>query len=212
MKVFLSFLVMFLLSAGITFFLTHSPVLKRGPLIKPLSITSFSRENAPSDSLRGHIATMSGEVLWQSRVATSPAVLITQPEILQGENLVTKDTGTLVLSYLAAVKITLQPNSELDIVQTLPANIVVAQQNGTITYEKQGAIPVSVKISGLLVNLDKGNMSISLDPDQTTVTVQVMEGQAHAAYTDDTNTSQVTAIPEGSTFTYDINSGSGSLD
>jgi hypothetical protein len=211
MKVFLSFLVMFVLSAGITFFLTHNPVAKPQPLIKPLSESAFSVEDAPSDSLRGHIATMSGEILWQSRVATAPAALITQPEILQGENIVTKETGTIVLDYKNAARITIQPDSELDIVQSLPANLVMTQQSGTITFEKLGSVPLSVKSSNLLVNQDQGKMSITVSPDQTSVTVDVLEGTAHAAYTDENNTSQVTEIPEGNEFVFDISTQTSSL-
>jgi hypothetical protein len=211
MKVFFSFLVMFILSAGIMFFLTNKPVEKNEALVKPISTSAFSMEDAPSESLRGHIASMSGDVLWQSRVATEPAQLVAQRDIMQGENLVTKDTGTLELIYQNVADIIVDQDSEIDIVQALPASIVITQQNGNVTYKKSGSIPLAVKISGLLVSLEEGTVTITFDNANTSVNVVASNGKAKVAYTDSDNTSEVTEVETGNTFVFDTDSLTGSL-
>lgn len=204
MKVFFTFLFMFLVSAGITFFLTHKPEDEKKQIVRPFSVSSFSMEDAPSDALKGKIASMSGEVLWQSRVASEPARLDQPQEILQGENIVTRNTGSVALNFNDAAIITIDPDSELDIVQTLPANLVMTQKSGSILYQKPGIVPVSVKTGGLLVNQEEGTMRITFDVQQATVTVNVTEGKARVAHTDEEDTSVVREVTSGDSFVYEL--------
>src|SRR3989344_3525327 len=47
----------------------------------------FSLENAPSESLKGKIEKMSGDIFWFGRVATEPARISSPIDVQQGENL-----------------------------------------------------------------------------------------------------------------------------
>src|SRR5437763_1209366 len=71
--------------------------------VSALPTSAFSLENAPTKSLRGTIQTLTGEVEWQSRTATTPAALTTIATIQQAERLVTKDTGNVVVAFPASV-------------------------------------------------------------------------------------------------------------
>jgi hypothetical protein len=211
MKIFLVFIFSILLSAAATFFLTNKPEQQHKPLVTPQSVSAFSLEDAPSDSLKGEITTMTGNVFWQSRIATEPAQLTRERDILQGENLITKNTGTLTLSYNNAAEITVSPNSELAVIQTLPANIVLTQKSGIADYHKIGTIPLSVQASNLLINQEKGMMTISIDDVHSSITVNVKEGNVSMAYTDSENTSVVSNVAAGNAFVFDTDLQTGSI-
>ena len=98
--------------------------------------TRFSLSEAPADSLRATITRLSGEVTWESRTASSASPL-TAPRILQqGEILTTGQSGTASLTLADTCSITLSPDTELNLIQTLPANIVLEIPLGKITSEK----------------------------------------------------------------------------
>ena len=53
-------------------------------LQSPLATLSFSLETAPSESLRGTIVSLSGDVGWQSRISTQAAQITKSMQIQQG--------------------------------------------------------------------------------------------------------------------------------
>src|SRR4051794_20941381 len=78
---------------------TFSPTKQVETLQKQTEQAShFSIENPPSNSLKGEIATFSGEVQWQSRTATEGAKLDAVRPLQQGENIITKK-GTALLQF-----------------------------------------------------------------------------------------------------------------
>jgi hypothetical protein len=203
MKLLGLFAVAFGMSTFCTFILTTSAVKERLKLQLPPLATAFSLQNAPKESLQGEIVSLSGDVAWQSRVATQPAQLKTPRKVQQGENIVTKSNGKVTMTFLNTVTLNMLSDSEVDFIQTLPANMVLVQQSGTTTYTVFGKVPVSVRAQDLLVQQSRGAMNVSVDKDAATVTVRATDGNATAAYTNADNTSVVVPITTGQSFVFD---------
>ena len=195
------FLAAFLLSAAVTFFLTQ-PVEKPKKIVTPMSASAFSIEDAPSDSLRGKITSFSGDVFWQSRIATQPAQLTFERDILQGENLLTKETGNAGVAFKNTAGITILPDTEIAFIQTLPANVVIKQLSGSAEYTKLGNTPVSVQISDLLIDQKEGILQVSVNQDISEITVAVQDGNANVAYVDAEENSSVVSVTAGNAFVY----------
>jgi hypothetical protein len=145
--------------------------------------TSFSLENAPTESLKGEISTMSGKINWQGRTATEAARILSPITIQQGENLITGENSSLGLTFSDVCSVKLAEKTEVDIVQTLPANIVFSQTGGTSEYIRTGTYPVSVRANKLLTKID-GDITISFDINKPIITVSVISGNATAAFDD----------------------------
>lgn len=163
--------------------------------------SAFSIENAPTESLRGKIATMSGEINWQGRIATEASKISSPMTIQQGEKLITKDVSTLSLVFADACSVEFSPDTEIEVVQTLPQNIVFSQANGTAEYIKTGSFPISVRAISLLVESD-GDMTVSIDPEKPIITLDLKSGKATAAYNDLKYVSHEVTLIAGQTFTF----------
>lgn len=204
MKNILLFLFSLSLGLGLMFvFLMFFTSLKnQNPQLKKKIYENFSIENAPTNSFQGTIATISGTVDWQSRIATQPAT-ITQPQLVQqGENIFTKDDGMTILQFPGNNSLKMHPNSELDIIQTLPQSFVFVQNYGTIDYITSGTIPVSVRSLHLLVALSPGESSVQVDQILPVVTVAINSGSAQIGFNDLQYMSNVLSIPQGNKLIY----------
>lgn len=173
--------------------------------------STFSLENPPSNSLKGQITTFSGDAFLQSRTASLPAELTSLQEVVQGENLVTKDKGTITVAFANRETLTIAPNSEIDFIQTLPANIVVAQQAGKIQYTKSSTVPFSITAFSLLVNQQQGTLTVLVDNKNKTATVEVKNGSVQLAYVDTDQNTQVVNLSQGQTFVYDATTQTGDV-
>lgn len=145
-------------------------------------LTKFSLEQAPADSIRGEIISLNGEVEWQSRTATEPGQLPGGIKIQQGEKLVTKADGNMAIKLASAGTVTIFPDSELEVIQTLPINLVFNQLKGKAQYLVNGSSPVSVRSFNLIVNVKQGLIDIKTDSEAGKVTLSLKNGQATVAY------------------------------
>ncbi len=173
--------------------------------------SAFSPDNPPRNSLKGQITTLSGDTFLESRVASEPAKLTKTQEILQGENLVTKTNGKINVAFADAETMTILPDSEIDVIQTLPANIVITQPQGNVQYTKSGNIPFSINAQSLLVNHNQGTLTVSVDKKNQTTTVVVQNGTAQVAYADTDQNSHVIILSHGQTFVYDATEQTGEI-
>ena len=164
--------------------------------------SSFSSDKVPTDSLAGNIVTLSGEVAWQSREATTPAKISSVRPIQQGEVLKTA-TGSATVNFENSAKLIISPNSEIEFAQTLPANFVFVQNMGTIEYNRLGKIPLSVRVMHLLIEQDLGDIMVSLDKDKRTVTVDVNNGKITAVFNDLEYNSKLFHVSEGQKLIFD---------
>ncbi len=205
----LLFVLPLLVTASLVVIYAHSTRLHKPSLVTLLSITpivtppSFTLGRAPQQSLQGKILSLSGQVDWQSRVATQPAQLETPAPILQGEELFTRATGKVTMDITTAAVITLSPNTHINLIQTLPTNIVIDQDQGTAIFSEKKASPLAVRCLGLVTQLKQGTSRISVDPDAGTVAIAVQTGSAVIAYNDAANNSHVKTIESGEQAVYD---------
>ncbi len=205
------YLLLFILSIGLGFailllgyiYFYNQPVTLQNPL---LPVTHFSLENAPSDSLKGKISSLSGNVAWESRTSAI-ANLISEPiTIWQGEEVITQGNGNADVVFPNGINLHMFSSSDLSIIQTLPADIVFEQNQGTIEYQNfQGKLPLSINALDLLLNVNKGSVKILVDKDNSVVNVFVSSGSATAAFTDTDNNPKVQKIDKGSKATFDNN-------
>ncbi len=188
---------------GAFFFLSKQQM----QLLSPLSITQFSLEKAPNQSLVGTIATMSGDTWWQSRTADTPTPITKPRKIQQGESLQTGSTGEITMQFPAVVSVDIAKNSSISIIQTLPANIVLEQTSGSITYTSLGIkTPISIRAFDLLITVTTGQIHVGVDEKNQTVRLVVINGSTTIAYTDTINTTIENTLTSGQTITFYDNS------
>ena len=212
MKKIILFLISILIGITLTIAYTKLTTAKQIQQIKKASIkvSQFSIQTAPKQSLKGDIISLIGDVQWQSRVATQ-ASKITQPQsIQQGENIVTGINGRTTIQFPSVAIITIPTNTEVDFVQTLPADIVMNQSHGTAQYEKQGTTSLSVRSFHLLMQVD-GEAAITTDSTYDTVIANVLKGSVIAAFDDQQNVSNVVTIYAGNKYVFDDDNRSGEI-
>lgn len=177
------------------------------PLVNPTSSSpipesKFSIENAPTDSLKVQVSTMSGKILYQDRVATEPAEVKTLKEVQQGETLVTDQTGSLKAQIPGQLNLNIFPKTELEFTQTLPSNIVLTQNKGQVEYLRPGSDPVSIRSNDLLIEMDGTDLVITVNDDQSRITVEATKGPVKVGYNDASQLSTVKSISEGDTLIF----------
>jgi len=171
--------------------------------------TLFSLENAPTESLVGEIASFSGKVAWQSRVAPV-AILINDPvKLHQGEEVDTYNDGNVNINFSNVVNIDADFNTQVNFIQTLPQDFVVEQKQGLVSYSKTGENPVSIITLDLLVDINSGENAILVDKDKAIVTVTVKTGLVTAAFNDNNNNVNVVSIKSGESYIFDDNAKTG---
>lgn len=164
--------------------------------------TEFSLEEAPKDSLRGEIINLSGEVGWQSRIATEPAELLEKRLIQQGEKLVTKENGNIAVKFASAGTMTMFPETELEIIQTLPINLVFNQLKGKAQYLVGGSSPTGIRCFNLIVNVNNGLINIEIDEATGEITLSLKTGKAMVAYNSPEFDSKVWDLEPGDKFVF----------
>ena len=158
--------------------------------------TPFSLEEAPVRSLRATIATMSGHLLWESRIATQPAQLSPEVKTLQqGERIIASDSGNITLNFDLVGEITLFPNSDIQLVQTLPVNLVFNQNTGRVEYQAFGN-QFTVRLHRLLVSFANANIQSSISELTGEIIVTVNRGTVIAAFNDENFVSQKVTLME----------------
>jgi hypothetical protein len=176
---------------------------KEKTVITPLSKgKSFSLLNPPSDSITGNVTILTGEVDWQSRIATIPATITTLNSVQQGEEIETQEKTNMAILFLHIGSLTVSPNTHLSFVQTMPNNFVTTQYKGSVTYAKLGQYPLSIRTLHMLTSLN-GRGKVDVDPDNETITITLIEGDGTVAFNDLDVLSNVVSIQSGDILLYD---------
>jgi len=208
-KYVLFFLVAFLigLAAGLLFLFPGNVLITNDilPAIPPAQEASFSLENAPSQSLRGKLISLNGDVYWQSRTATTSSPLTPNTILQQGENITTGTSGTITIAFDNIVNVNLLPNSDLDLIQTLPSSMVFNQNQGVVTYTPK-SFPVSVRNRHLLIKINPGQAVVSLNPDLPALTIDVKKGSVSVAYNNLQYHTVYQTIDQGHSFNFNDSS------
>ena len=171
--------------------------------ISPTTIPAFSIEEAPSNALQGTMRNLDGDVSWQSRTATEPALLTSPVPVRQGELIRTAENGSVTVLFPGSCSIDIGTDAIVDVIQTLPGHIVLRQDQGTVLYNATADCPLSVRTRRILTVIQEGTIAVNLDADSDLISVRVRKGVAEVAYNDVDNVSTVLSVREGERFLFD---------
>jgi hypothetical protein len=172
----------------------------------------FSIESPPKQSQKGVVASMSGQILWQSRIAAEPAEIKDLKQVQQAELLATGKESNISINFKDVVTITLSSESEIEFVQTLPINFVFRQNKGEINYLKKGMIPLSIRSFHLLMTFSDGEYLLNTNFDDHTLELTVKKGLVKAAYNNIQYETQTADIKEGEKFIFEDDSRTGKIE
>lgn len=178
---------------------TNEPITN---IINNIKKPGFSIEEAPSESIRGNIKEMSGEIGWVSRTATEASKITNSQTLQQGEEIQTGENGNLTVEFPSEALIKILPKTQVDFVQTLPNDFVASIASGSATFTKISIIPVSIRAMHLLVRQNDGEVSVAIDSDKLLVNVNVLSGSIRVAYNDLNLDSQVVDFSTGKSFSF----------
>lgn len=173
------------------------------PVGKKLPPENFHVENAPIDSLKGEIISMSGDINWQSRIATESVPLTSIVPIQQGESIETKKNGIIKIPFANALVLTVFPDTFVGFSQTLPLNVVLSQPQGIISVTKTGKIPISIRALGALINIEEGESLITVDNENDKIKLTVDIGKTTIAFNDKDYISNIVSVSEGHILIFD---------
>jgi hypothetical protein len=205
MKGIFIFTISFLVGVGMMFFYSSNKFITILPTPiakKKILCPTFSIEPPPSESLKGIIIEKVGTLFWESRVATSPAKLKDEIKIQQGERLITKEKSSATVNFENFGLIKLSENSDLSLIQTLPIDFVVGQNNGTVDYEITGTTPLSIRVRSALVTKTSGKIKVTMEKDDPIIMISTLEGKATIGFNDLDFISQVFTLKEGQVYEY----------
>lgn len=211
MKDVLFFLYSLLIGVGVVLLLAKVTVTPHSKMLQtPTPHTKaeqFSLTKAPSASLKGNIISLSGTVGWQSRIATAPATITSPQSLQQGESIQTQADGTATIQFPNFGMFLVSPQTTIDFIQTLPVEFVISQNQGIVTYTKNGTVPLSIRALDCIVRQEdkEGRMIVSVNTDQSIVRTVVTKGSAKIAYNDSENVSQIQTVDSGETVVFNSN-------
>lgn len=185
---------------------------KKIQILKPFSPeTFFSIENAPSQSITGEVASISGNIAWKSRTANFAVPIDSAIKLQQGEEIEAQNNGKANITFPNTVEITVFSNTQINFIQSLRANFVIEQKQGIVEYKKIGDIPISIRALDILINIEKGTCNISLDNDTSDIIIRVSSGSATAAFNNTSNNTSIITINEGKQYLINNNTKIGKI-
>lgn len=205
MKLFNTILIFILFSlvgfGGLYIYLNSNTKIKIVNLKEVFNSSKFSLLNAPSQSLKADVKNLKGDVLWKNRISDNATKIENLISIQQGEGIETGEDGSVDLNFLDTANIKVFPNTKLDIIQTLPADLVFKQSSGEVTYQKTSTIPVSIRIAPVLIEV-LGEVTINLDDTKNILTVT---GQSKTAFNNKANVTRLIELKKDETVTINLN-------
>ncbi len=168
----------------------------------PIATSSFSLDVAPGESLRGTIVSLSGDVLWQSRTATEPAKINKPMQIQQGEGIKTLEKGKALVIFANIANLSIDPKTEINFTQTLPTNILIEQNSGTVEYMKLNNNPLSVRSLDLLTQINSGSIVAFISENQPYIIINVKSGSITVGYNDINYITQTLDITAGNSLIF----------
>ncbi len=166
-----------------------------------IKFSRFSLEKAPSETLVGSITQMSGEIKYEPRLATESARIEKPVNIQQGDILETGTDGSLTLNFKNVTEVLMDAETMVNVVQTLPANLVFWQTKGAAEYKKLSTSPVSVRALHLLIE-PSSEIKVSFDTEKPVITVTSITGKTTIAFNNLNIDTRVINLEEGSILTF----------
>ncbi|NTU46553.1 DUF3379 domain-containing protein [Candidatus Roizmanbacteria bacterium] len=172
------------------------------PTLPIPSVYPFSIANPPSETLTGTVTAQKGIVKVTSRTDTIPK-LFSSSSIVQGEEVITEKNSSLSATFSPVGSFELGAETHINVVQTLPTNMVITQQTGDVTYTASTDTPIGVRALHLLVQEHQGKMNVMLDTEKGRITIHVLEGSVELAFNNKQAETQYSSFTKGKTIVYD---------
>ncbi|CAN5281734.1 hypothetical protein BH10PAT1_BH10PAT1_6580 [soil metagenome] len=205
MKFVIVFIISTLIGVGGVFAYHHFTMHPNEPItniVNTISQPEFKIENAPVGSVRGNILQMNGGIQWTSRTATEASELKTAIVLQQGESIQTEKNSNINIEFPNETLISVNPETQIDFIQTLPDNFVASIASGSANFKKTAVAPVSVRAMHLLTNLNDGEMYVEIDSDNSLVNINILSGSITVAYNDNNLESHVFNFVSGQKITF----------
>ncbi|KKQ47724.1 MAG: hypothetical protein US67_C0047G0011, partial [Candidatus Woesebacteria bacterium GW2011_GWD1_38_10] len=106
--------------------------------------------------------------------------------------------------------IEMSENTSVNVIQTLPINLVFRQSDGSAVFNRTGENPLSVRTLSLLSDIN-GKAKITIDKDKNTIYLEVISGSTTVAYNDLEFISRQMTIEENQTYTFNQDTRKGVL-
>jgi hypothetical protein len=169
------------------------------PSIKPTS--EFNIDKAPPFSLKGRVISLDGKVDWLSRSASASSNLIISQVLQQGESVFTGDNSEVTIQF-DKVNIALNSNTQINIIQTLPVNILIEQVGGTADFSNYSSYPLTVRIKRFLIKMDEGKFISLVNEENNQIIVKPTEGLIQVAYVNINGITKTIKVSKGNLFQY----------
>lgn len=187
-------------------YLNKAQFIKPAPLsaINPTPTTTpipYSYALPPSEALTGSVLAFKGDVKWLSRTATQSAAFILPQAITQGESLVTGLDSRVKIDFASVATVEASQNTNLEFIQTLPAALVLRQNQGQADYSQNSSVPIDIRSNFLLLRLAAAHLTLTIHPTGAYTTGVVFTGSVTLAYNDLQQVSRASTVLAGNSFT-----------
>lgn len=150
----------------------------------------------PSDALKGKLSLFKGDVKKEPRDIEDFKNVNVGEEILQGEKIATEKKSQATIEFPNFVRVNLGSNTEIGFINLIPANFLISQSLGSVTYELlRDDNPINVRSLLALVTINSGKSEVTVNNE--TITVKVLLGSAKLALVDLENRTSIWEIKEG---------------
>lgn len=167
------------------------------------SQSSSFQLNPPKRALTGRIKEVIGDVEKQTRNTEEVVEAENDMLIQEGEQLITHEKSTVVLSLGDDFIISLLPETTLAFSSTDPTHFLFKQDKGTASYQSSQINPsFSVRSLHALLQTNQGKTTVTTQPTEQQMTAVILEGNGVIGYIDAENNTQIREISAGQTLIY----------
>lgn len=170
--------------------------------VKSAGQTSFIPQQSsfvfkpPADALKGKLSLFKGDVKKKPRDKEEFKDVNVGEEILQGERIATGKKSQAIVEFPNFLRVNLGSDTEIGFNNLIPANFLISQSPGSVTYELlRDATPISVRSLHVLLTVYSGKSEVVVSDE--TITDKVLSGQAKLALVDLENKTHIWEIKEG---------------
>jgi hypothetical protein len=155
----------------------------------------------PKQSLRGVVKDLDGSVVISKRDELSGRQAVTGDTITDGESILTETDSVVTIAFAPLGAISLDPDSQISFVSTLPSSFLLEQHRGTVGYQVGDRQVITVRTQGIVFEVQGGDVILESNQIEEYVTVNVRTGVVKLAYLNAAQETQVHTVSKGETAT-----------
>lgn len=150
----------------------------------------------PSEALKGKLLLTEGKVKKEPREKDEFEEVSLKEEILQGEKLVTGEKSQAIVEFPDFLRVDLDSNVEIGFINLIPANFLVSQSSGSVTYKLlQNDAPINVRSLHALLTINSGESEVTVKDEE--VIIKILSGKTKLALVDLENETHIWKLEKG---------------